>query len=410
MAKKRARGNNEGSVYKRKDGLWASTINLGWQGGKRKRQTFYGKTQQEVLAKLRVAQQRAQEGVPVAPERQTVGKYLQRWIDECVEPSELKLRTKQGYSDIVRLHLVPELGRVKLAKLTAQDVQAMIARKRATCACRHERNKHADLGPCSAYGCKCAEFHLAFSPRRLQYIHATLRAALSQALRWDLVHRNVAKLVQMKGGSKQEIRPFTPEEARVFLDAVKAHRLEALFIVTLTLGLRQGEALGLAWDDVDLDAGVLHIRRTLVRTKEVVSLEEPKSERSRRTLQMPQIAINALRGHRARQLEERLLAGSLWNDTGLVFTREDGSPLRDTNVTKQFQTVLRNAGLRRQRFHDLRHAASSYWLAQGASLREVMGILGHSTIALTADLYTHLMPAVQREAAARMDALFAAEG
>ena len=286
----------------------------------------------------------------------------------------------------------------------------MITRKRATCTCRHEQSKHENLGRCGAYGCKCAKFDSAFSPRRLQYIHATLRAALSQALRWDLVHRNVAKLVQMKGGPKQEIRPFTPEEARVFLDVVRGHRLEALFIVTLALGLRQGEALGSAWDDLDLDVGVLHVRRTLVRTKEVVSLEEPKSERSRRTLQMPQIAINALRAHRARQLEERLLAGSLWNDTGLVFTREDGSPLRDTNVTKQFQTVLRNAGLRRQRFHDLRHAASSYWLAQGASLREVMGILGHSTIALTADLYTHLMPAVQREAAARMDAFFAVEG
>jgi integrase len=147
------------------------------------------------------------------------------------------------------------------------------------------------------------------------------------------------------------------------------------------------------------------IRRTLVRLKGAITFPEPKTERSRRVLWLPQTTISALRAHNARQVVERLIAGPLWQDTGLVFATETGQPLRDTRVTKAFQRVLRTASLRHQRFHDLRHAAASFLLAQGFEIHEIIGILGHSSIALTANLYTHLMPAVKQDAATRMDAI-----
>ncbi|MSQ21741.1 MAG: site-specific integrase [Dehalococcoidia bacterium] len=180
---------------------------------------------------------------------------------------------------------------------------------------------------------------------------------------------------------------------------------QALYVTALTLGMRQGEILGLQWRDLDLDLGMVAIRRTLVRLNGAVTFPEPKTERSRRVLWLPKMTVSALRAHHARQLMERLIAGSLWQDTGLVFTTETGEPLRDTSVTKAFQRVLLTAGLRHQRFHDLRHAAASFLLAQGFEMRQIMGILGHSSIALTANLYTHLMPAVKQEASARMDAM-----
>ena len=369
------RGNHEGSIYKRADGRWVASITLGYESLKRTRKSFYGKSRAAVAKQLSNAISDHQKGLPVTTEQMTVALYLKRWLRDVIGPSDLKDRTKHDYADMVRLHLEPELGGIQLIKLAPLDIRAMLNRKRK-----------AGLGP-----------------RRCQYIHAVLRLALGQAEGDGLVHRNVAKLVKVSGGPRVEIRPFTEEEARTFLAAVRDQRLEALYVTALTLGMRQGEILGLRWDDVDLDQGMLAIRRTLVRINGVVSFPEPKTERSKRVLWLPQITINALHVHRTRQLEERLIAGSSWIDTRLVFTTETGEPLRDTNVTKAFQKLLSLAGLRHQRFHDLRHAAASFLLAQGFELREIMGILGHSNLSLTADLYTHLMPAVGQQAAKRMD-------
>ena len=307
----------------------------------------------------------------------TVAQYLRRWLQDTITSSELKDRTKYDYAGIVRLHLEPGLGRIRLIKLAPTDIRAMLNRKREA----------------------------GLSPRRVQYIHAVLRIALGQAEGDGLVFRNAAKLVKVNGGSQVEILPFSVEEARTFLAAVRGDRLEALYVTALTLGMRQGEILGLQWPDIDLALGMVAIRRTLVRVNGTITFPEPKTERSRRGLWLPQMTIDALRAHHVRQTEERLIAGPLWKDTGLVFTTVTGEPLRDSSVTKAFQRVLHTAGLRNQRFHDLRHAAASFLLAQGFEMREIMGILGHSSIALTANLYTHLMPAVKQEAAARMDAI-----
>lgn len=224
-----------------------------------------------------------------------------------------------------------------------------------------------------------------------------------------MVAINAATLVDAPKGQRPETDPFSPEEARTFLKAIKGDRLEALFTCALALGLRQGEALGLRWDDIDLQARSLTVRANLQRIDHRLQLVEPKTRRSRRTLTLPETTAAALRTRHRRQLEEKVKAGARWHDTGFVFTSVIGTPLEPRNVVRRFHAVLKEAGLRHQRFHDLRHCAATLLLAQGVELRTIMEILGHSQISITADLYTHVIPAVKREAADLMDGILSAQ-
>jgi len=188
---------------------------------------------------------------------------------------------------------------------------------------------------------------------------------------------------------------------------VRSHRLGALFTVALALGLRQGEALGLRWDAVDFQTGVLTVRAALQRVGKQWQLVEPKSERSRRTIALPRVAVVALRAHRVRQKRERLLAGGDWKEAGFVFTTQIGTPLDPINLTKTFKRLLRVAGLPSIRFHDLRHTAATFLLAQGVDARTIMETLGHSQISLTLNTYSHVLPSLQRDAALRMNKILA---
>jgi integrase len=366
------RGNAEGSLYRRKDGRWVAQVSVG-NGGRVFR---YGKTRAEAATKLTIALKSVQDGLPIPGERQTVGKYLEIWLEESARPS-IRPTTYTSYACLVRMHLVPEIGRVPLAKLSPQHVQALMNRKLAS----------------------------GLAPRRVAMIRGVLRTALNQALRWGLVARNVAALVSPPRATQFEVRPLSPEQARTFLNGVRGEPLEALYTVALAVGLRQGEALGLRWEDVDLADGVLHIRHALQRIDGSLRLVEPKSARSRRAIVLPDIVTSALRNHRARQAEQRLLAGSAWEENGYVFTTAIGRPLNDSNVTHMFQRSLARIGLPRQRFHDLRHACASLLLVEGVSPRVVMEILGHSQITLTLNTYSHVMPELQTDAAAKMHAL-----
>jgi integrase len=202
-----------------------------------------------------------------------------------------------------------------------------------------------------------------------------------------------------------EIRPLNPDQARAFLDGIRGNRLEALYSVALALGLRRGEALGLRWEDIDLEVGTLTVRRSLQRVDRALSFVEPKTAKSRRTVALPRFSVAALRTHRLRQLEERIQLAAVYQDQGLVFCRPDGRPLNEAGVTRGLQATLARLGLPRQRFHDLRHGAASLMRAQGADLKLISATLGHSEIGITADLYTHLFPEVSRDLADRVDAL-----
>jgi integrase len=372
------RGQNEGSIYKRPDGRWTSVINLGYQGGKLKRHYYYGKTREEVSDKLIEALEKRRLGLPVAFERQTVGEFLDRWLDESVKPS-VRPNTYYSYEQNVRLYLKPCLGAVLLSKLTPQHIQSFMNSQR-----KAER-----------------------SARLVNYQRTILRCALNDALKWSLVGRNVAALVDPLQYSKAEIQPLNAEEANEFLKVIKGDPLETVFHVALSLGLREGEILGLRWEHLDLDKRLVHIRGSLQRIDKKLQVVGPKTKKSKRTLPIPENLVSSLRAHRTRQLEEKLQAGADWQETGLVFTSSKGTPLFARNVIRSFHRLLGKAKLRRRRFHDLRHSCATFLLAKNVPARVVMDILGHSNISLTMNTYSHVLPEMLTGATEAMNTFIA---
>jgi integrase len=388
MAKKR-RGNSEGSIYRTKDGRWRAAIHVGWHhDGKRLRKVLSGKTRAEVAAKLAEELRNQQLGLPIGPERQTVSQYLSHWLDH-VASTQVRPKTLRTYSDLIHQHLIPALGRIPLLKLTPQRVREFMTEKLAE-----------QIGNGTA----------TYSPRSVAHMRDMLRAALSVAVRDGVLPRNSAALVAApRGHTPQEQHVLGPEEARRFLSAVSGSRLEALFSVALALGLREGECLGLRWQDVDLECGTLTVRYQLQRDPKThkLALVEPKTGKSRRTIALPAIAAVALRAHQMRQEQERLLAADRWQETGMVFTTTIGTMLDARNMLREFYRIIRNPDnqLNQIRFHDLRHSAATLLLTQGVHPRVVMEILGHSSINLTMNTYSHVIPALEREAANQIDAV-----
>lgn len=278
------------------------------------------------------------------------------------------------YRTITRAHLLPALGDVPLARLRPSDIEALLMSKRAA----------------------------GLSASTVRTVYAVLRAALDIAVRDGLIRSNPAAAVKRPGVERKDACYLTAEDAEALLLAIDGDRLEALFRLMLATGLRRGEALGLHWADVDLDRAALRVRWTLSRTSRGLELGEPKTERSRRTVPLPHPAVDALRAHHKRQAAEQLAAGSLWQPTGLVFTSEIGTALEPRNVLRRFELLAGRAGLAGVRLHTLRHSAASFLLAAGTHTKVVQEHLGHSSYAITADIYSHVAPAQQREAADRL--------
>ncbi len=373
------RGPHEGSIYLRKDGRWAGSVHIGYENGKRVRKHVVGHSRKEVAEKLDALLRAHRERRPIPDQRLKLGPFLRAWLDEVARPS-LRASTYKSYDDILRLHLIPGLGRIAVAKLTPDDVQSFLNAKLAS----------------------------GLSPRRVQYLHAVLRRALVTAERWGLCSRNVARLVDPPRVPRHEISPLTPEQARQLLDAAVDDRLHPLYVTALATGLRQGELLALRWDDVDLDRRTLRVRHTLARVNGRLTLLEPKTERSRRTVILPDVVIVSLRAHRTRQRMERLVAGSRWTESGHVFTTIVGTPIEAAAVTRAFHAALRRAGLPRSRFHDLRHAAATFLLGYGFTLEDVKNLLGHSSIVLTSNTYGHVLEQRQEQVARGMDVVLGA--
>jgi integrase len=233
--------------------------------------------------------------------------------------------------------------------------------------------------------------------------------ALGQAERWNLVSRNVATLVDPPRVEKFEIQPITPEQAQIFLNVIKGDRMEAMFAVALCLGLRRGEALALRWTDVDLQARTLRVCQSLQRINHKLEISEPKTKSSRRVLDLPDSLIVKLKEHRTRQLEEKLKTGEHWQETGLVFTTTLGTPYDPRHVKRRLDALLKKADLPHYRVHDLRHFCASLLLAQGVPLKVVSDLLGHTRISITADLYTHVLPSMRRDAMDLMDRILTAQ-
>jgi integrase len=374
MPRKR-RGRGEGAIYQREDGLWVCSLSLGYDGnGKRRRRTVYGATKKEVQDKLGKLRDDAAAGIVGPADRQRLSDYLTRWLEDTARPT-IRRNTHASYEQVIRLHINAHVGGVRLPDLSPAHVQGL-------------------------YG---AMEKAGASPRMRQLAHAVLRRALKQAVRWGLILRNPCDAVEPPRVPKREMSVYGPDEVQRLLAAAEGHRLEALFVLAVATGLRQGELFGLQWPDIDLEAGSLCVRRQLEERDGKLALTEPKSEKGRRRVELPAFAVEALWRHKARMLAEGLLDRA----DRTIFCDSRGGFLRKSNFVRQvFKPLLKAASLPDIRFHDLRHTSATLLLAQGVHPKVVQERLGHSQISLTLDTYSHVLPGLQREAASKLDGLF----
>ncbi|HLF07940.1 MAG TPA: site-specific integrase [Dehalococcoidia bacterium] len=372
--KRRRRG--EGGIRLRTDGRWEATLTLDSPDGKRRRRSFFGATPAEAASKLRDGHQRIEKNLPLPPQNLTVESHLRSWLIE--KKKTLRPETHRAYSDRVRLYINPALGRRKLAKLSIADVQAF----------------HASMGR-------------RVSGTTAKHAHDVLRAALQDALRWDLVARNVVSLVRPPRRTTGEMRFLGPDDARDLMEAVKGNPLEACFVVALTCGLRSGELQALRWKDVELERRRLRVVATLTTVTDGEPVfGEPKTQHSRRTVWLSEMAFEALEAHQDRQEAQRKLAGPVWKEHGLVFTNDAGGPLWRSQIRKHWLDLLKAAKLPHLRVHDLRHTAATLLLAEGVPVKVASEMLGHSDVATTLRIYAHVIEGAQEQAASAMDRLF----
>jgi integrase len=378
------RGNGEGSIYQRKeDGKWVGSVTL--ENGKRK--VFYGKTRGEVAEKLKKALYEQQQGMlPTSTSKQTVEQFLLHWLESTQEQS-VKPRTYERYEEIVRLHLIPSLGRYQLQKLTAQHVQSLYVKKQRE----------------------------GLSSTTVNTIHNVFHKALSMACKWELVSKNVCELVSPPPRKEHDISPLTIEQVHKLLAVAKDRSIEALLKLALTTGMRRGELLGLKWQDINLEQGLLQVRHTMARVPRKFRLPgerayqeaTTKTKRSRRGIILIPLALDALKQHRERQLAIIERVNDAWTNSDLVFCTSLGTPLNPSrDVLEPFKALLKEAALPDIRFHDLRHSAATLLLSLGIHPKIVQEILGHSNINMTLNVYSHVLPTMQKEAMDKLSNLF----
>ncbi|MDQ6847662.1 MAG: site-specific integrase [Candidatus Dormibacteraeota bacterium] len=340
---------------------------------------FYGKDRAAAKARLTAALRADEDGRPLPDQRQTFGAHLEQWVNSLPAAS-IKPSTCRYYTRYVRYHLLTsDLARKPLARLEPADLRRLYADKLAS----------------------------GLSSTSVHHLHATIHVALNQALDDGKVVRNVAALVGRSNRPRVRSREMTTiaggDQPARFLEAARGERLEALMVLAITSGMRQGELRALRWKDVDLNRGVLAVTGSVTgTTRAAMTIGTPKSGKTR-SVALGAVTVAALREHRRRQIEEQLLIGSERKDRGLVFCAELGEFLPTNTMVLLLHRVLARAGLPRIRFHDLRHTAATLMLANGVHPKIVSEMLGHSTTAITLDLYSHVTPHMQQSAAATMD-------
>ncbi len=365
------RGNGEGSIFQRSNGRWEAVITVGYNGqGKRVRRTVYGWTKKEVQDKLTELQSKKLDGSLAETGKLTVGEFLDRWL--ATTKSAIRATTYTSYEGTIRLHINPLIGGLPLQKLTPAHVQGL----------------YTELE------------RLGRSCYVLRLVHITLRRAFKLAVKWGITLRNVCDAVTAPRIDRREIAPLTTEQSAKLLQAATDDRLYALYVLALATGMRLGELSALQWEDVDLKAATVSVRRTLVDLKGEVYLAETKTKKSRRLIKLPVEAVEALPDHR-----KRMMAAGLAGCT-YVFCTPLGGPIRRAAFHKnQFKPLLAAAGLPDCRFHDLRHTSATLMLAAGVHPKVMQERLGHSDINITLDIYSHVMPAMQQDAADKLGAM-----
>ena len=373
------RGNGEGSISKRPNGTYEAKITT--EGGKRK--SIYGKTRKEVQEKLKIALREQQQGSLVTAPQQKLEQFLNTWLENTQKHS-VRPRTYERYEEIVRLHIVPELGRYYVQKLTVQHVEVFYT-------------KMIDKG---------------YKAVTVASFHNVLHKALDAAVKRNLVTKNVCDFADPPHGEEYEIQPLNLEQIQKLLAAARGLPVEALLKLALATGMRRGEIMGLKWQDINFETGALQVRRIMSRVPSKLKTEEKKgyveantkTKKSRRSILIVPFALTALEQHRKHQAVAREKAGPLWKENDLVFCTSIGTRLNpDRDIRLPFKSILREAGLPDIRFHDLRHSAATLLLALGVHPKIVQEILGHSNIAMTMNVYSHVLPTMQQDAMSRLN-------
>lgn len=378
------RGNGEGTIVKRNDDRWMAAITVGrTPDGKPRRVVFYGKTRKEVQEKLDEARQQQKAGIQIVTNRITVAEWFTLWMNTYMRP-HLRPTTFDSYLSKLEKHIIPAIGAVQLRQLQATHLQKFY-------------NDLLASGRVDGRG--------GLSARTTRYVHAIIHHGLQQAVKEQLIPRNPADAVSLPSQQRKEIKPLTTNQAQHFLAAIKGERLYPAFMLELATGLRLGELLGLRWGDLDMEKGIVHVQQSLVRTKAGLVFQEPKTERSRRSIPLPENAVRELKRWKAWQNGEKLALGEAYRDFNLVFCKETGEPLDPGEFSKYFSRLLEEAGLPHVRFHDLRHTHATQLLQLGVHVKVVQERLGHSTVTMTLDTYSHVLPGLQEDAAARLNSL-----
>lgn len=380
--KREKRASGEGSWFKTKTGKGYAISYEDPFTHEKGRKYFYGAKKSQILAKVEAWKKELESGALKPDGKITVEEWLKIWL-ETYTKNRVRLNTYEGYERIVNKHLIPELGHYYLRDLRPEHIQSMLNNK------LEKGNLRYKGKPLQA--------------RQVEYIYAVLHSALEQAVKNQVIIRNPCDAVTKPKKQKNEFIPWDDDQTNHFLSSVKGSRLFPLYMVAWGTGLRRSEILGLKWEDVDFKKGTLTVRRSLVRVKGGYVIHEPKTKKSRRTIPLPGAVIKALKAWKKKQAAEKVAFHGTYNSYDLVFCNEIGEATNPESISRAFKRDLGRAKLPEIRFHDLRHGHATMLLELGEDITVISNRLGHSTINLTADTYSHVRERLQREASSKLD-------
>jgi integrase len=378
-----ANANGEGSLYKRmREGRhtgYIGAVSYTDDAGKLKRHMVYGRTRADVQAKMKKVRGRIENRAPVKDSKQPLTRWLAQWRTTGLEASNRKDSTKELYANLSRRHLEPEpFGATPLDKLKKSDIEALIVGMKSRTK-PAKRDEH----------CLNPEPVRALSDATIRQTYTVLRAALDGAVRDELLAKNPAAAVGRPGVPRKEAKYSSAVDVTKVLLCAEGLRYRNVLVLIAATGLRRGEALALHWSDIRFEAGELKVRGTLGRVRGKLVITEPKTERARRSVPLAPALVAMLRSHLAEQAAENLAAGDQWRDEGLVFATEFGTPVDPRNILRTIQIAAQKAGMAGVGVHTLRHSAAVAWLESGIHVKAVADLLGHSSVAITGDIYGH---------------------
>jgi len=389
-SKKGKKGNGEGCIRQRKDGKWEAIITTGYDdNGRQKRKFFYGKTRKEVADKLYEATGYQKQGLTVNDNKYTVSDWLDKWLWDY-KRHNIKPRTFESYDSNINNYIKPAIGKIKLTDLNVDHVQGLIK-------CLYDRKL----------------------TRSITCVNTTLKSALKQAVKNGLIPRNVCECVSLpKQTPKKEVQVLTPEEQARLQEVIKEHELYPAFLLLLTTGVRLGELLALTWKTVDFKENSIKITKNIQRIhdydektkkklKSRLVIGTPKSEKSIRTIPMVDIMAPVLKSHKNNQGRKRLQMGTFYNNNDLVFATETGTPIEPRNFSRTFKKLLKKAEISTDiNVHAMRHNYATRGLENGIDLKVLQELLGHSSVKITGDTYSHVLPDKKRESVKKLNGVF----